>query len=112
MAIPPDVVEGQTLFDHEWNSLMADLRAMKARMQSGEATVSVSAAVSGTATVTFPTAFATAPYVTVSPVAASIYGAYVATTPTTTGFTVGVRHLDGTSGTGSIKVHWQASVNV
>jgi len=68
-------------------------------------TVSVSAAVAGTQAISFAASrFTVAPLVVMQVSNSSLYVPYVAVAPTTSGMTVGVRHVDNASGTASINV--------
>ena len=76
---------------------------------AGTTTISLSDAASGTTAVTFPASrFSAAPIVTVTPVGTSVMSGYSLSAPTTSGMTVGIRHVDGTAITATITVHWTA----
>lgn len=75
----------------------------------GTVDVSVSASTVGTAAVSFPTdRFTSAPHVYLSVVGSSVWMPYQSTAPTTSGVTVGVRQVQGTSTTATVTVRWSA----
>jgi hypothetical protein len=79
---------------------------------SGTVTVSLTAASSGTATVTFPTSrFSVAPIITATKVSGSGSATPLVpmvTTVSSTGATIGLYHPAGTAVTVSVTVHWIA----
>lgn len=76
-------------------------------IQTGTAVVSLSGTLTGTASFTFPTGYASTPGV----VATASSGAYniAVTAVSATGATVTARHIDGASTTATIDVYWMAS---
>ena len=75
---------------------------------AGAVTVSVTSAVAGTASVSFPAGrFTVAPIVTVAPVGTTLWVAF-ASAITTSGFTATSRHIDNVSTSASPVVHWHA----
>lgn len=79
---------------------------------AGSISVTVTAAATGTAVVTFPTGrFSVAPIVTatlVDPAAGSARLSARVTSPTNTGFTASVFTGDGSTTTSTVTVHWHA----
>jgi hypothetical protein len=90
-----------------WNDNVA-VKGEGEVVQSDDSTVSVSASTNGNVNVTFKRAFSKIPKVIV--VVTGGYSAYHAVTSnvTTTGFTITVRHVDGTSATFNVPVDWLA----
>jgi hypothetical protein len=75
----------------------------------GRVSVTASAAISGTAAVTFPAGlFTTGPRVVASAVGSSVYVAYMPGAATSSGVTIGIRHMDATATTATISVDWIA----
>ena len=76
-------------------------------VETRSTTISISASSSGTASVTFTSGrFSQSPIVTVGSTGAA-YNVYV-TGISSTGMTIGARHIDGTSATTSTTPHWHA----
>lgn len=80
--------------------------------QSGIAVVSVSASLTGTATVTFNQPYSTAPFVKgLAVIGTNAWSATITSGLTTTGMVVGVRRVDGGAATTtSITVHWSVGL--
>lgn len=77
---------------------------------SGRVVVTVTSATTGTAVVTFPAGlFTTPPRVVAMNIGASVWMAYASAAPSTSGFTVGVRHVDNVTGSASVNVDWIAT---
>jgi hypothetical protein len=108
MAVPARPTSG-TPIETAWGQVAHDT-AVGMDVQSGVATVAVSGAVSGTATVTFPRPFASAPIVVCSLVSTSVaYVALVISAPTATQVGLGLTHKTaGTTFTDSRQVSWIA----
>lgn len=76
---------------------------------AGTATVTVSGAAFGTEAVLFPAGkFTVAPIVEVTAANSSVWSGYVSGGLSDAGVTVGVRHLNDTSTSATVTVHWRA----
>jgi hypothetical protein len=108
VVVPAKPVAGQPI-ETAWGELAHDT-AVAMDIQSGVASVAVAGAVSGTATVTFPRPFASAPTVVCALVSTSVaYLALVITAPTATAVGLGLTHKTaGTSFTDTRQVAWIA----
>ena len=84
-------------------------------IQAGFVDVSLAAASSGTAAVTFARAYTAAPIVVLTGNSAGTAGLVAklssGTPPSTTGFTAAVQHVAGTSTTATVRVYWMAIGN-
>lgn len=81
------------------------------RPQKAIATVTVSSSVTGTQAVTFTPPFSTTPIVTgLAVVGTNAYAASVPSGLNASGMTIGVRHIDGTSQSATVFVHWSVEV--
>lgn len=87
---------------------LSNASAVSTPIQSGTNSITLSSAASGSKAVTFGTAFGSAPNVVVTADAA-VYNCNVSAT-STSGFTYGVRHIDGTSASTTVTVYWIAMV--
>lgn len=77
------------------------------KFQRGTVSVALSTAATGSAAVTYPTAFAVAPDIVTQALQTSVYPAWPQSI-TTTGFDAHIRHIDGTALTVTITVQWWA----
>lgn len=101
-------VQTAAMMDAAQAALTARFGKLPAAMAQGVQSVTISAAVTGTAAVTFPAGrFSAAPAVT-AVAANSNYTAFVSSV-TASGFTCGARRADGTTVTATLDVHWIAA---
>lgn len=76
------------------------------KIWTGTVQVSTNNSAFGTAIVTFPAGFFTAPpIVNVTAVGSSVWNAYLANTPGAASASVGIRNVDNAAGTATISVH-------
>lgn len=107
---PRTWVAGETVTAAIMNAHVRDnLNALKNGVQYGTVSLTFSAAIFATATVTFPIAFAGAPQVAAISLGSSTYFAYLSSTPTTTSVTIGLRSYSSSSFTGTVPASWIAA---
>ncbi len=107
--VPTDLLSLATQIDSKLTELLSKLPAQQ---QSGLATINLTAAAGGTVAVTFPVPFPAsanlACQVTKATASLAKYSVYH-TGLSNTGVTIGVYSGDGTSGTGTLTLHWTVS---